>query len=592
MEVLFLLLIWLVSPIILGIVCIVQHRKIRRLEDEKYYLEKQLKQTCRPENAPEITPGQTAREVPSPYAPESSSVQNIPVQNVPAQTVRETYSPSGYSRYYDSADISGDCTYSTPASPEKTELPGRNADIKSINIILGLGAMLVILSGYVFAAAAWGVLSPLFKSAVLLSVSGIFFGVHEVMRRKQMPENISKVFFILGSLFLPAAVAAGAVLKIFGDYLSFGGEGRLIVLAVMSAMLSVCMTVGAKRFDSPAAGKTAFSALTVTVVFLTLHLTDGAAAALILSLYTILWTILQPRLNIKCYALQLGADFISTANIWVLGAVSLFLTGEGLFILPALTFSAAFFITSLREQGSQAEIFAAAAYLIAGSLFSAQPRSFESFILTGSLTLFVITAISLPEAVPERDRRIMSAISGILGITAMTAGQLFRLGTFYRQDYSPMLMISALAIFIQTVILALRRKTLTARLACTLAFIWSALEISLTLRPLECIYFLNDDSGCGLFFSALLLLFTVLTKFIPSLKKLLYTRPGELLVCAVTGISMLTCAGAPFHYGFMLWLIFVLSAFISGNVFLAPFSMFMSFLPLFTLESYDIRHRE
>ena len=597
MEVLLILLWIVIAPVVLGIACIVQYRKIKRLEADKYYLEREIAA---------LKQGRT----PQSTAPAPVSQPKPPV-SCPPQTSREGFQmPAGqpvsvpdYSSYYtpgaaDRPVFRDTETVNTrgniPPAPQKPR-PEAAPDIRNINIVLGLGAMLVILSGYVFAAAAWGVLSPVFKTAVLMSVSVLFFGVHEIMRRKNAPENISRIFFILGSLFLPAAVAAGAVMRLFGSYLSFTGEGVLIVFAIMSALLTGCLFVGSKRFDSKPGAKAAFAALSLTAVFLTLHFLNGTAAALVLAVYTVFWTAAEPRLPVKSAALRSGLRFISSANIWILGIVSLFLAEENLFILPALIFSSSFFITSMRDSRDDrnyaADVLACAAYLLAGSLFSAHPRSFDEFVLTASLTLAVITAVSLPEAVPGEIRRIMSVISGVMGITAMAVSPLFHLAS-YEYEPSPLLLISAAAIFIQTLILALRQKNSLMKAACAGAFIWTAMEFSLLAMSAwlpGLIFADNSDNGSGLVFSFLILIFLAAVKYTPVLKDNLHTKFQEIITFAALVICLIICCGEPFFYSSVIWAMTVISAFISGDMILPPLSVFLCIIPLAAGEKLPVQ---
>ena len=76
-----------------------------------------------------------------------------------------------------------------------------------------------------------------------MSFSVLFFGIHSFTERKLKLEQTGRIFYILGSVFLPAAVVAAGLLKVFGHYLSFYGDGRLLLFAILSVFVSSVLTL-------------------------------------------------------------------------------------------------------------------------------------------------------------------------------------------------------------------------------------------------------------------------------------------------------------------------------------------------------------
>ncbi|MBP1550333.1 MAG: hypothetical protein J6A05_10050, partial [Oscillospiraceae bacterium] len=258
------IILWLISPIILLILFLVQlsansdlKRNNKALKEQVNALLSQLAQSS--DNTVSDTPAQTAEAVPEPHVaepniqqqvvpPQPSTPYQLPPQaayNIPttaAQQVTpkqpETQTAPVYAQKIDAPVV----PQSEPVYAQKMDIPVApkpKKRISTINIILILGALFLSLSGFIFAAATWGVLNSFFKAVVLVSFSALFFGIHSFTERKLKLEQTGRIFYILGSVFLPAAVVAAGLLEVFGHYLSFYGDGRLLLFAILA--LSVCI---------------------------------------------------------------------------------------------------------------------------------------------------------------------------------------------------------------------------------------------------------------------------------------------------------------------------------------------------------------
>ncbi|MBQ5311908.1 MAG: hypothetical protein ILP19_07715 [Oscillospiraceae bacterium] len=328
--------------------------------------------------------------------------------------------------------------------------------IAPINIILALGTLFVSLAGFVFAGTQWSGLPALGKGAVLVSFSVLFFILHLVTEKKLDLPSAGKIFYILGSVFLPAAVFSAAVLKVFGNDFSFSDGNGGLVVAVMALCTGVCALIGAVHYDSRRAARCGYIALTLAAASIIIYL-DGVAAAIELSVAAFAVMFFEgtvkrsERVNRN---LKSEYSFFVTENIYVSALVSLFLSdGTHIFAVPVLIFAASFLISALRRNHGGADISAFCAYLAVGAYLAVRPENADGGILVLALLMIVYSVLNFMDMIPEELRRIVSVVRMIASVILIAAGIIMAL-----TDTSTNLsvMISAVCVLAQLMISAYR----------------------------------------------------------------------------------------------------------------------------------------
>lgn len=567
---------WLISPIVLLIVCLSQRSVIKQLRRENDTLRNETPahgisaQGASPQNIPQPTP-QPVTDYKDLYEnPVQGDVQPVMSAETP-QNVPENV-----------PDVSAEIPQPVTAAPTQPVTPAaeKKNGVSTINIVLILGSLFVTLAGFIFAVAAWGVSNTFFKTVILVSFSAVFFGVSAFTERKLKLEATGKVFFTLGSVFLPAAIAAAGALELFGEYLSFNGEGNLLLLTIMSAILSLCFFIGANHYDSRHFAAVAYGALSFAAVFLILFsFPEKAPAALALSVYSIAALLLEP-LVVKCFgenAVTRAYHSFARLNVWVLAVLSLFLSdGEPLFTAPAVIFSASMLISPYickGEKHSPAGIYGFAVYLMLGTMLGIRPDSLGDLTMTASFVMIVYTCLVMMNVVPQEIRSILGKISSVMFCIIIAAGIIDVSGDFpakeaVTSDLS--VIISAAAVTLQTLIISLRNGSSVTKTGFYAAFVWAVLA--------AVGYF---DKSFLIAAATSFLLFAVL-KLIPAAKKL-YAPPQDVIAC--TALLFFTVCADTWQISAAIWAMSLTAAFISGKNLVfgriaAPVLTFTSFVPL------------
>ncbi len=562
MLILALIIAWLLAPIVLGIVCICQRRDIKKLTEENNRLRGGMTRSAET-SAPASTPApvQPARYSPAPSAPVSPQTPvNKPVQTPPPMPAQ--YIPSPAPSYRNSAE---------------NNIPSASRSTSTINVILILGALFITLAGFVFSAAAWGTLNTLFKSVILISFSAVFFGISVFTERKLKLSSTSRVFFTLGAVFLPAAAAAAGLLKVFGEYFSFHGEGKLLVIALMTALLTVTCFIGTHKYKSRNFAKAAYTSLTCTAAALIIHAAGTpSTAALMLSLYSLAVLLLGFTVEKHSDNSIVAAEYryFTTVNTWILAVISLFMSeGSSLFIVPAMLFSASFFISSLKDKNPAAGTCAFAAYLAVGACLSLTPEAPDELAFIIAAVMIIFTCISLMNTVPEQIRSVMEKLRSITAYAVM----IFAFAGNIDSGFSLASLVAAAAVYIQMLVISLTERRSHAKAVCFFFFLQTAFEFSgLLYRNSE------DASGAPLIFALIIGAYFAAVRLSP-LKKHLYTCAADVVTVSALAISLFVCdADVLGTYGrAIIWTVLTASAFISGRSFAfgriaAPFAVIFS----------------
>ncbi|MDE7288267.1 MAG: hypothetical protein K2N71_02030, partial [Oscillospiraceae bacterium] len=278
---------WLISPIILLPLYFVKRGDYNRLMRQNWELTEQLKKLQR--EASESNSDQTAEPPKETPEPQRNPYGEVLQYDMPQY--QYNIPPMGAQTPPPAVPNAG--TNYSPRPILQKEPPKKS--VSTINIILILGALLISLSGFIFAVAAWGALNTFFKSVVLISFSAVFFAIHSLSERKLKLPQTGRIFYILGSIFLPSAFVAAGILKVFGEYFSFIGDGRAAVLAMIFITVSVPFFKGAYDYKNRFFAAVSFYAFSAAVVSLIWQISpNGSITALLTAVFALATAFLEP----------------------------------------------------------------------------------------------------------------------------------------------------------------------------------------------------------------------------------------------------------------------------------------------------------
>jgi len=95
-----------------------------------------------------------------------------------------------------------------------------------------VGAILIVLASLIFIGSTWDLIPGLIKTIILIMFQLFFNLMSNVCRDKYKLEKTSNLFFYLVLIFVPIITLSLALFNVVGPYLSVGGEGFLLYVAI------------------------------------------------------------------------------------------------------------------------------------------------------------------------------------------------------------------------------------------------------------------------------------------------------------------------------------------------------------------------
>ncbi len=490
------IILWLISPIILLILFLVQlssNADLKRtnadLLKQVNALMSQISEESDTASAPVSKQADPKPQAETPMqtktAPET--VQSASPYKLPPQAVYSVSSPS---------PIVSDVTEkNTPAVQAVQKQPAPEKKISTINIILILGALFLSLSGFIFAAATWGVLNSFFKAVVLVSFSALFFGIHSFTERKLKLEQTGKIFYILGSVFLPAAVVAAGLLKVFGEYLSFNGEGRFLLFAMLA--LSVCIPFfkGAHDYKNKIFAAVSHYSFSAAVVFTLFHVIPRADIAVLVSaIYSLLVVIAEPFIK-EFYDEVFGENNVFSAqygyfaviSTTVLGIISTCVFLDETFSLVTLAafavYSACFLTKTITDKNGVFSSIAFACFITIALFSGFDPDNISGYACVIASTALIYATLSAMGLLPEIVRKAMKILAifaaGVSGLFAVVENINYLIDNTVP---SWEMILASGVVLAEMLILVIRYKTPEFKVFTFTAFIWFVTDLMLVFE--------------------------------------------------------------------------------------------------------------
>jgi len=145
-----------------------------------------------------------------------------------------------------------------PVSPE----------VKKIDMLLKLGALMVFISGLIFSTTSWEVLPNIAKVIALIPIGIMFCGLSKFSEIKLKLKNSTIMYWILGMLFFILSFISAGYFSIFGEWFSFQGSGAQIYFVVLSLIISILSIITYNKFNINALLYLSFSGVLVSIILL------------------------------------------------------------------------------------------------------------------------------------------------------------------------------------------------------------------------------------------------------------------------------------------------------------------------------------
>lgn len=325
---------------------------------------------------------------------------------------------------------SNNTDYAAPA-PINANKPEKHR-ISSINVLLVIGALLIILAGFIFATTTWATLGNIVKAVIILSFSAVLFAASSVAERKFVLPKTGKVFYTLGCAFLPITVFAIAYFKIFGEWFSFSGNGSGTVLAVAAFLTAAVCFKGSYDYKSKYFAWVSLGSISVMVAGLESQIFESpdliSLTYAVYSLIVIFVSRFIQKKAVKSDAFAYIIDVLPSfelGNTALLSVVSLIVPAAWLGHSVIVTISCGLFAAAYLFSGfSKKNGFAGAVpFLVFASIasfYGFSPESFSEGTYVVAAIATVTAVLSLLKVFPEKLAFALKMLSNIcIGISAL-----------------------------------------------------------------------------------------------------------------------------------------------------------------------------
>lgn len=341
------------------------------------------------------------------------------IKNIEFSSDNKSEENKAYEKHSSTYDISYIKSVRTDAFTEQITKPEeaidkpkaeKNHKVSSINALFILGALLIIISGFIFATTTWASLGSIFKAVIILSFSAVLFATSSLAERKLKLPKTGRIFYVLGCAFLPITVFAVAFFKIFGDWFSFGGEGTAMVFAAASLLTAVVCLKGSYDYKSKPFAFSALTGISACVISIAVQIFENKDFILLVGAIYSLAVIFIGRLiqnkDIKLEyftaLIDVLPEFELMNTIWV-SFVSLIIVWSGkgfVFTLACGIFAVTYVFSSLSKKNEYAGAIPFCFFLFIGVTHQASLSTFDDGIFIWTLIATIISVLSLLKVLP------------------------------------------------------------------------------------------------------------------------------------------------------------------------------------------------
>lgn len=369
-----------------------------------------------------------AHEVGSPAAEEVREAVPKTVSEQTSEAVTEAVPEAAENSFTEAAPEVVSKSAEKPVSHITVPTAEKRGRVSSMNIMLILGALLIIISGLIFATTAWRFLSGGVRAVVILSFSAIFFGVSALAERKLKLEKTGLLFYTLGSVFLPITIIAAGFFGAFGEWFSLQGEGRpLLLTATFAAFSAVCIR-GSRKYGHAAFSWAGLVSMSAAVCSLILQFTHNASYfALAASVYGLAVIFAGERLSKlrseKFAPLLSQLNVFAAVNTICLSVSSITaagMDGSGVVTLASCAlFATGYLKCCFTEKNGFGGAIPFALFVTFGMFSAFSPDDFGGVTNTLAAASAVPTVLSFMNIFPDKLKGALKYVSGIFAAFAL-----------------------------------------------------------------------------------------------------------------------------------------------------------------------------
>lgn len=169
-------------------------------------------------------------------------------------------------------------------------------EVKKIDLLLKLGVGMVFISGILFATTTWSFINNYFKAIFLIILGVGFLGLSKYTEEKLKLEKSSYIYWLLGMSFLFLTIVGVQFFGIFGEYLTYSGEGKYLAYAITFMTFTGLSYTTSLKYDKNILLDLTYVGIMATVHNLCLHINGEVVfSILILSIIAILFDRIIPK---------------------------------------------------------------------------------------------------------------------------------------------------------------------------------------------------------------------------------------------------------------------------------------------------------
>ena len=152
---------------------------------------------------------------------------------------------------------------------KKEIIPPEN---KKIDILMKFGVFLVVLSGIIFSTSITNTKLDIIKPLFVLLLCILFKALSYFFKHKVIIKSSEKIYSILSDIFIVCFVISLGYFQTLGNYLSFFGEGKLLMGSIVSLVLSYVILNLEKKTNITVSKEISLGCIFLSILLLLLHL--------------------------------------------------------------------------------------------------------------------------------------------------------------------------------------------------------------------------------------------------------------------------------------------------------------------------------
>ncbi len=271
---------WVISPLALIPVVVVLAAKNSELNAKLKRLSGQTQPT-QVQQRPVMPQPTVAQPQPAVVQPQPAAVQPQPTAVQPQPTVAQQR-PAAVPPQM------------RPVANQKTGAVTSSTGLKPVHLLFGIGTLLVVVAGLIFATTTWRLIPSTGKLLILSAVILLFFACSFILEKWMHLKQTSVTFYMLGSFFSSLVVIAVGYFSWFGSSFSLFGEGRFLLCFISLILLGILLLLGHFFYKMRVFLILSSLFLSASLVFLCRHVTPDAGKMLcIMGIYLLGFTCLM-----------------------------------------------------------------------------------------------------------------------------------------------------------------------------------------------------------------------------------------------------------------------------------------------------------